>query len=132
MKIILNPDTQDASLRPDGFDTSGFPGCTILEVPGDFRWVGKAVDWDTLTIVDASPPVPAQVTPLQIRKAIRATPGLFDAVEAFKATCTDDMLEAWDFASVVDRNDPLIATAATGLGMSADDVDALFILAATL
>lgn len=84
--------------------------------------------------VEAAPPpppvVPRNVTPLQIRKAIRVA-GLKPAVDAYIATLDPDgaELEAWEFATAIDRADPFVALAASGLGLSDADVDALFILA---
>lgn len=117
LKLVLNPDDEDL----DGWETIGpLPA----EIPPDLAF------WNGTAIVARPLPVPDRVTPLQIRKAIRAA-GLFDAVETFKASCAPEMLEAWEFASTIDRDDPMIATAAIAMSMSTADVDDLFRLAAT-
>lgn len=73
---------------------------------------------------------PLQVLPLQFRRALRQL-GQYDAVVAYVNAQGGDVLDAWQSAVVVVRTDPLVATAAASLGMSASDVQALFQLAAT-
>lgn len=80
---------------------------------------------------DEPPIVPASVSPLQIRKALRAA-GLMPAVKAFLAQAGDEIVEAWEYATQIDRDNALIATAAAGLGMNEGDIDGLFILASTM
>lgn len=91
--------------------------------PSEYRWIDGG--WVQ------SPPVPASVLPLQIRKAIRQA-GLKAAVDAYISTLDDEIIEEWEFALRIDRDHPLIASAATALEMTAAQVDELFILAATL
>lgn len=74
--------------------------------------------------------VPQSVTPRQIRKAIRAY-GLKAQVDAYIATLSDEVQEEWEFADEVLRTNALIAAAQQGLGMTDEQADALFRLAAT-
>lgn len=76
-----------------------------------------------------SPPV-QMVTPLQARRALLEA-GLLDAVEALVATSPDASL-AWQYATEVNRNDPLIATLAYELGMDADQIDEIFLRASQM
>lgn len=76
-------------------------------------------------------PVPASCTPLQMRRALNAA-GLRSSVEAAVADSPQDVKDAWDFASIILRDDPIIAGMAAALGKSSADVDALFIAAAQL
>lgn len=74
-------------------------------------------------------PVPAVVTPLQLRRALRAA-GLKAAVEALIAGAGEEVQEAWNFAREIPRNDPLILAAAEQLKMTSEQVDDLFRAAA--
>lgn len=95
----------------------------------------------TWVVTEASPEEVAQrlaamrarmtVSPLQIRRALRQS-GLFEAVVAFIASASDDVRDAWEYALQIDRADPLIAGAAQALGVTDEQVDDLFRLAATL
>lgn len=76
-------------------------------------------------------PVPAAVTPLQIRKALRAA-GLKAQVDAYVATLDETAQEAWEYATTIPRDDPMIEAAATALEMSPAYVDQLFRTAARL
>jgi hypothetical protein len=77
------------------------------------------------------PPVPAHVTPRQMRKALRII-GVRSVVDAYVATLTEEQQEDWEYATTIDRNNELIAMAGAGLGMTEDQVNDLFRLAATL
>lgn len=82
------------------------------------------------TIDPAPPPVPASVTPLQMRKAIRQL-GLKPSVDALIATLDEEIVEAWEYATEILRSNPLIAMAASALEMDAGQTDDLFRLAKT-
>lgn len=77
------------------------------------------------------PSTPKAVTPLQARKAMIAA-GLLDTVEAWVADQDQAQRLAWEYATVIERDDPVIAAAATALDMTDAEVDALFIAAAQL
>jgi hypothetical protein len=74
---------------------------------------------------------PQVVSPLQMRKALRAE-GLMPDVLAFLETQTEEVKEAWEYASEIHRDNELIGIAATALGLSSEQVDDLFRLAATM
>jgi hypothetical protein len=76
-------------------------------------------------------PVPESVSPLQMRRALRLL-SLKPTVDAFIATLDEETVEAWEYANEILRHNQLIAMAATGLGMTDEQVDDLFRLAATL
>lgn len=77
------------------------------------------------------PPVPpATCSPLQGRKALRAA-GLIDQVNAAVKASTPDTQDAWEFASILIRTDPLIKTLGAQLQLSDAALDNLFTLAAT-
>jgi hypothetical protein len=75
--------------------------------------------------------VPESISPLQARKALRAA-GLLDQVNAAVQAATPDVQDAWEFASEIQRDNPLIAQVAAGLGLTGGQVDQLFIQAAAL
>lgn len=76
-------------------------------------------------------PVPASVTPLQMRKALRAA-GLKAQADAYAASLSEEAQEAWEYATVIMRNDPFIEGARLALGMTQAQADDLFRLADTL
>lgn len=78
-----------------------------------------------------TPPVPTSVAPLQMRRALRIA-GYKPAADAFIATLDEEIVEAWEYANQIDRQNQLIDMAATGLGLTSEQVDDLFRLAATL
>lgn len=84
------------------------------------------------SLVDVEPPQVIVVTPWQMRKALNIV-GLRDAVEA-AVTASDnrDIKDGWGFATSFESTNPLILSMGTALGKSADDMYALFQLAATL
>lgn len=82
----------------------------------------------------ALPPVvavPVSVTPLQMRKALRAA-GLKAQADAYLATLPAETQEAWEYASEIMRNDAFIEGARIALGMTSAQADDLFILADSL
>jgi hypothetical protein len=91
----------------------------------------------TRSLTKAEPPAPPVVAPpivvsaLQIRLALSQR-GLRAAVEAYVSTADQDTKDSWQFATSFERDNSMIATAATALGKTPADVDALFELAKTL
>jgi len=75
--------------------------------------------------------VPAAVTPLQMRRALRAA-DLMVQVEALVEQLDDEAREAWEYAVVIHRNDPLITSAAEQLDLTSAQVDDLFRAAAQM
>jgi hypothetical protein len=75
-------------------------------------------------------PVPASVSPLQMRRALR-TLGLKDSVDWLVSTLDQEGQESWEYAIEIQRNDTLIRGAAAALGKTEEDIDNLFRLAAT-
>lgn len=75
--------------------------------------------------------VPQEVSPLQMRRALRAL-GLKPAIDAFVASKGDEAQEAWDYAVAIRRDDPLVELARAALGKSQAELDDIFRLAATI
>lgn len=87
----------------------------------------------SIVIVSRPPaPVPALVTALQARRALRAA-GLTAAVETYLDTDqTGALREDWEFATELPRDDAMIEAARVALQMTPAQMDDLFRLAATL
>jgi hypothetical protein len=71
------------------------------------------------------------VTPRQARLALLGA-GLLPQVEAAVATASPETQITWEFAGVINRDDPLITNLAAALGLSPVQIDALFTTASTL
>lgn len=91
--------------------------------------------WDGAVFTPAPPapvPVPSSVTPLQMRKALRQV-GLKPAVDAYVASLADEeAVEEWEYAISMERGNPMLNSAAALLGMTEEQVDDLFRLAAQI
>ena len=82
------------------------------------------------------PVVPQSVTMRQARLALLRA-GLLDDVDAAIAAIPDPAQRKaaqieWEYATVIERNSPLVQSLAAGLGLTAADIDDLLTLAATL
>ena len=122
--VVINIAVADDSWEPGEGLTKreATAGC---EIGG--RWTGSG--WEPKPIPPA--PVPASITPLQARRALRAA-DLLDAVNGWIATQPDDAQEAWEYCIEVRRDSPLIAGAQEGLGLTDEQVDDLFRAGAAL
>ena len=74
--------------------------------------------------------VPTSVTPRQARLALLQI-GKLDAVSAALTAIPDPAQRTaaqieWEYATVIERNSPLVTSLAAGLGLTAADIDALF------
>ena len=75
--------------------------------------------------------VPAVVTPHQIRLALNDA-GLREAVEQAVAASDQAIKDWWEYALDVERKHPLIDSMAQQLGITEQQLDALFVAAAGL
>lgn len=80
---------------------------------------------------DKPAPVPESVTPLQMRKALRHL-GLKSTVDAYVATLDEEAAEEWEHALAIERGNATLQAAAVGLGMTDEQADDLFRLAASM
>jgi len=71
------------------------------------------------------------ITPRQARLAL-LNAGLLDAVEAYIATLSKAAQVEWEYANDICRDHALLTQAASALGLTAEQVDALFEAAARL
>ena len=84
----------------------------------------------------APPYVPQQVSPRQIRQALNRVPygevALRQAVEAAVAAGDQDTKDWWEFATVFERTNPQVIGMGQVLGVSSEQLDGLWTLAASL
>ena len=84
----------------------------------------------------APPYVPQQVSPRQIRQALNRVPygevALRQAVEAAVAAGDQDTKDWWEFATVFERTNPQVIGMGQVLGVSSEQLDDLWTLAASL
>lgn len=104
-----------------------YGGKGIAFVPSEDAQIGDA--WDGAAFVYNH--VPVSVTPLQARLALNAA-GLRSSVETALAKADQDTQDHWEFASLIHRDNPIVATVAEQLGLSSQKVDDLFRQAAKL
>ena len=99
------------------------------------RWldVGNATtSFDGTKVIVVRPvAIPQSVTPRQARLALNAA-DMLAQVETAIASADKATQIAWEFASVINRNDALVTAISAGLNLTSDQIDALFIQAATL
>jgi len=85
--------------------------------------------------VEELPRVPMKVTPRQARLALLEA-GLLDTVESILKAMPEEVRRAawieWEFASEIDRINPLFFILVQQLGLTEEDIDNLFIKAAIL
>lgn len=98
------------------------------EVPqrpdANHTWNGSA--WQAVPVN----PTETIVSPAQIREALLDS-NLLDAVEAAVSAGSRKLQIWWEFATQFERNHPLVISMATTLGVSEEQLDQLFALAAT-
>lgn len=78
-----------------------------------------------------APTVPQSVSPRQIRMALTRA-GLREAVEAAVLAGDQDLKDWWEFSTSFERNNPQVEVMATVLGVSTQQLDDLWSLAASL
>lgn len=83
------------------------------------------------TAEELAPIVPFEVTMRQARISL-AREGLLDDVEALVAQIGGEAVIVWEYSSMVQRNNPLVAAVMTQAGWTTQQIDNLFIMAATL
>ena len=120
------------------------PGGCVTVAPPEIppgsraRWTGAA--WvvepiptgPTVAPADpAAPVVPASVTAFQARAALLAA-GLLDDVEAAVAAADRLTQTAWEYALAFERTSPTIAALAAAIGLTDQQLDDLFRVAATI
>lgn len=81
-------------------------------------------------------PIPASVTPRQIRDALSLSGISVDAINSMISSLPspqkDLVYNAWEYSTLFERDNPHLNAMAPALGLTPSQVDQLFILAATL
>ena len=90
-----------------------------------------ANDPAVVAFLNPPPPPVTSVTPRQARLALLGA-GLLDQVNTLLNTAGGVDLITWEYASVINRSDPMITNLAASLGLTSAQIDALFTGAATL
>jgi len=98
-----------------------------LTVPNDDDLDARIVEYFGPPVI----PVPQSVTPLQMRKALRHL-GLKATVDAYVGTLDEEAAEEWEYALAIERGNATLQAAAVGLGMTDEQADELFRLAASM
>ena len=75
--------------------------------------------------------VPESVSPLQARKALRQA-GVLSLITAALESASEETREAWEYATEIRRDNPFVCGVASSVGMTGEQIDDLFRLAATL
>jgi hypothetical protein len=116
-----------------------FPaGCVLVEITGDntvdpqAAYGGFIYDAAANTLTAPAPlsTVP-QFAPRQARLAL-LNAGLLDTVNSLITTAGGANLITWEYATEINRSDPLIASIGSTLNLSPEQIDALFTQAAGL
>ena len=101
---------------------------------GDLEWLDTEQVVPTQAEVDAylaSPVVPQLVTPRQIRLALYQF-GLRQQVEDYVNSQDITVQDSWNYATQIERTNPLILACKSALGKTDEELDQLFILAASI
>lgn len=103
-------------------------------VATDVGCPGDAFADDTFTPPAPAVVVPAEVTMRQARLALLGA-GLLDDIETAINAMSEPAKSAarieWDYSNTLRRDHPLVATLGAGLGLTGEQLDALFRAAAT-
>jgi hypothetical protein len=112
-----------------GSDVSGQPQ-EVIDLCAA-TWTQAVIDAYLASLPPPLPPLPRIVSPRQIRQALTAT-GLRTGVEAAVAAGDQDLKDWWEFATQFEQDHPMVTGMATALGVTAQQLDDLFALAASL
>ena len=129
--------TRDGWATPDAIypRTAGVTGIVSVEsLPPDFSPERFAWRDGALVRREVPPdpePVPQRITALQARRALLAT-GLLDRVESAIAQQPRAIQIAWEYATEIHRDDPMLAETAQAIGLNTNTLDDLFRAAAKL
>lgn len=126
---LLNSDNHVVNLiaLEPGADWEPPPGHSVVPAPSEGCAIGDRYDGEG----GFSGPVPASLSPLQARKALRQA-GLKAAVDAYVDTLSEEEQEEWEYAVEVHRSNATLNTGWALLGRSQSELDDLFRLGATL
>lgn len=97
-------------------------------IDGAWRWFDSQGTALAFFALDLGGAVPKSVTARQARQALLDA-GLLDAVEATVAVAPRAVQIAWEYGTTVERDSPFIAAMREQVGLTDEQVDALFVAA---
>lgn len=107
-------------------------GLGIMQIDGVWQSVNGANHDDiNAAIASYHPILSITVSPRQIRLALNQMQ-MRDAVETFVKTASRDVQDVWEFSVEIRRDDPVLNQLYPALGLTSEQVDAIFMLASTL
>lgn len=98
-------------------------------IDGAWRWFDS--EGEALAFFSGSPPAPKSVSIAQAKLALLAA-GLLDKVDTAVANADRSVQIVWEYATRVERNSPLIDAMQGAVGLSDEQIDALFLEASRL
>lgn len=126
--VVRTQTGNDASYEVLGSDTE-FTLTLPADVPLDLVMEKIGAMAPVVAPSPSTPVVPDEVAMWQLRLALQVR-GKLDAANTLAAGAGDVVQAAWDGAATVARASPVINALAPALGLSQNDVDAIFIEAA--
>ena len=105
--------------------------CDNVEYPFSVVGASSVEDYIAPLPEPEKPFVPPSVSPRQIRQALTRT-NMRTAVESAVAAGDQDTKDWWEFATEFQRAHPMVAAMGAGLGLTAEQIDSLWVLAGTL
>jgi len=112
---------------PNPPDQNGDP---VASTPGSVTLTAQQkTDADAWT---AAQSVPEKVSPKRFRMALNQIEGLRAQVEAAVSAADQDTQDAWQYATVVRRDDAYVNALGTALGLTSDEIDDIFRAAALI
>ncbi len=94
--------------------------------------IGWLYDGENISPPPSTPAaIPASVSPRQIRQALTRA-GLRNQVETTISVADRDTKDWWEFATSIERNHPQVVAMSVALGQTEQQIDDLFVLAASL
>lgn len=89
----------------------------------------ERIDGAVTQVVETAPVIPGSITPRQLKLALLDA-GLLDAIEAFVAAAPREVQIGWNNTVEYLRTDALLNEMAAAFGMTAEQIDGIFIAAA--
>jgi|YNPMSStandDraft_2_1061718.scaffolds.fasta_scaffold45960_1 hypothetical protein len=123
--------TRDGWTTPDAIypRTAGVTGIVSVDsLPEDFapeRFMWRSGQLVRREMPPPPEPVPQRITALQARRALLAA-DMLDSVEAAIARQPREVQIAWEYATELHRDDPMLAAVAQTIGLDAVTLDDLF------
>ena len=110
----------------DGNKTAILSVFSCPQDPSTYQNLGEVDVTDARYVAFMNPPAaPLTATPLQFRLGLTAA-NLRTQVEAWIPTASQQVQDAYKYASIFVENDPLVTSAATQFNLTTEQVHALF------